>query len=48
MVGAPDDADQREPAVPRDPKTRVFLQAEMEKYLFGEGAEKPAGYTPAD
>lgn len=34
--------------VPRDPKTRVFLQAEMEKYLFGEGAEKPAGYTPTD
>ena len=33
---------------PRDAKTRAFLQAEMEKYLFGEGAEKPAGYTPAD
>ena len=32
---------------PRDAKTRAFLQAEMEKYLFGDGAEKPAGYTPA-
>ena len=31
---------------PRDAKTRTFLQAEMEKFLFGEGAEKPAGYTP--
>ena len=33
---------------PRDAKTRAFLQAEMEKYLFGDGAEKPAGYTPTD
>lgn len=32
--------------MPRDPKTRVFLQAEMEKFLFGGGAEKPAGYQP--
>ena len=32
--------------VPRDPKARAFLQAEMEKFLFGDGAEKPAGYTP--
>lgn len=31
---------------PRDPKARAFLQAEMEKYLFGDGAQKPAGYTP--
>ena len=31
---------------PRDAKTRAFLQAEMEKYLFGPGAEKPPGYTP--
>lgn len=34
--------------VPRDPKTRVFLLAEMEKYLFGDGADKPAGYTPSE
>jgi Fe-S cluster biosynthesis and repair protein YggX len=32
--------------MPRDPKARAFLQAEMEKFLFGEGAEKPAGYVP--
>lgn len=31
---------------PLDPKHRAYLQAEMEKFLFGEGAEKPAGYTP--
>ena len=33
---------------PRDAKTRAFLLAEMEKFLFGEGAEKPVGYTPED
>ena len=31
---------------PLDPKHRAYLQTEMEKYLFGGGAEKPAGYTP--
>ena len=31
---------------PLDPKHRAYLQAEMEKYLFGDGAEKPAGYSP--
>ena len=31
---------------PLDPKTRAFLEAEMQKFLFGEGAEKPAGYVP--
>ena len=31
---------------PRDAKARAFLQAEMDKFLFGTGAEKPAGYTP--
>ena len=30
---------------PMDPKARAFLAAEMEKYLFGDGAEKPAGYV---
>lgn len=29
-----------------DPKAREFLQAEMEKFLFGGGSEMPAGYTP--
>jgi len=32
--------------MPRDPQTRAFLQGEMVKFLFGEGAEKPAGFTP--
>ena len=31
---------------PLEPKTRSFLSAEMEKYFFGDGAEKPAGYVP--
>ena len=29
-----------------DPKARKFLVEEMEKFLFGGGAEKPAGYVP--
>ena len=29
-----------------DPKSRAFLMQEMEKFLFGEGSEKPVGYTP--
>jgi Fe-S cluster biosynthesis and repair protein YggX len=29
-----------------DPKSRVFLLDEMQKFLFGDGSEKPAGYTP--
>ena len=32
---------------PLDPKHRAFLQAEMEKFLFGTGSDKPEGYTPA-
>ena len=31
---------------PLDPKTRPFLEAEMQKFLFGDGAEKPSGYVP--
>ena len=30
---------------PRDPKHRAFLETELEKFLFGGGAEKPAGYV---
>ncbi|PJD96844.1 MAG: oxidative damage protection protein [Legionella sp.] len=26
-------------------KSREFLKEEMQKYFFGEGSEKPAGYT---
>ena len=33
---------------PRDPKHRAFLESEMQKFLFGEGAEKPAGYVPPE
>ena len=31
---------------PRDPQHRAFLEAELEKYLFGGGAEAPAGFVP--
>ena len=29
---------------PVDPKARKFLEAEMEKYFFGAGSERPADY----
>lgn len=29
-----------------DPKARKFLEQEMEKFFFGEGADKPEGYVP--
>jgi Fe-S cluster biosynthesis and repair protein YggX len=29
---------------PVDPKARKFLEAEMEKYFFGAGSEKPAEF----
>ena len=28
-----------------DPKARQFLQAELEKYFFGEGSAVPSGYV---
>jgi Fe-S cluster biosynthesis and repair protein YggX len=31
---------------PLDPKARKFLEAEMEKFLFGEGSSAPPGYSP--
>ena len=31
---------------PLAPETRRFLEGEMEKFLFGGGAVKPAGYVP--
>lgn len=31
---------------PIDPSARAFLAAEMEKFLFDGGAEKPEGYVP--
>lgn len=33
---------------PRNPEHRAFLEKELEKFLFGEGAEKPAGFTPEE
>ena len=33
---------------PIDPKHRKFLESEMEKYFFGEGSEKPAGFVPGN
>jgi Fe-S cluster biosynthesis and repair protein YggX len=31
---------------PLDPKSRRFLEGEMEGFFFGAGAAKPAGYVP--
>ncbi len=33
---------------PMDPEARKYLESEMEKFLFGEGSEKPAGYVPTE
>jgi len=33
---------------PLDPKHRAMLEAEMEKFLFGGGADKPAGFVAPD
>jgi len=30
---------------PLDPKARAYLAGEMEKFLFGEGAEAPKGFV---
>ena len=32
---------------PVEPKSRKFLEAEMEKFLFGAGSERPADFKPA-
>lgn len=31
---------------PFEPEARKFLEAEMEKYFFGGGSEKPKEYVP--
>jgi Fe-S cluster biosynthesis and repair protein YggX len=31
---------------PMNPKDRKFLEEQMEKFFFGEGAEAPEGYVP--
>ncbi len=33
---------------PMNPEHRAYLEAEMEKYFFGEGSEKPEGYVAPD
>ncbi|HET7307079.1 MAG TPA: oxidative damage protection protein [Gammaproteobacteria bacterium] len=33
---------------PIDPNARKFLEAEMEKFLFGEGSDKPEEYVPPE
>ena len=33
---------------PLDPAHRARLEAEMEKFLFGGGADAPAGYVPPE
>ena len=30
---------------PIDPKSRTFLEEQMEKFFFGEGAETPPDYV---
>lgn len=29
----------------REPKAKEFLSSEMDKFLFGEGSDKPPGFT---
>ncbi len=31
---------------PMDPKARKFLEEQMERHFFGEGAAMPEGYVP--
>jgi len=31
---------------PMDAEAKNMIKAEMEKFLFGEGAEAPEGYVP--
>ena len=31
---------------PIEPEARKFLEAEMEKFFFGEGSQLPEGYVP--
>ena len=33
---------------PLNPDHRAYLEAEMEKYFFGEGSEEPEGYVAPD
>ena len=33
---------------PVDPKARKFLEAEMEKFFFGQGSDRPAEFKPPE
>ena len=33
---------------PMDPKARKFLEEQMDRYFFGEGAELPQSYVPPE
>jgi len=33
---------------PIEPKARKFLEAEMDKFFFGNGSEAPEGFVPKD
>jgi len=33
---------------PVEPKARKFLEAEMEKFFFGPGSDRPAEFKPPD
>lgn len=33
---------------PIEPKSRKFLEEEMEKFFFGEGSERPKEYVPPE
>jgi len=33
---------------PIEPKARKFLEEEMEKFFFGEGSDRPEGFTPEE
>jgi Fe-S cluster biosynthesis and repair protein YggX len=33
---------------PLNPEHRAFLEGEMQKFLFGGGADKPEGYRPTE
>ena len=33
---------------PMNPDHRKYLEEQMEKFFFGDGADKPAGYVPPE
>lgn len=33
---------------PMNPEHKQYIQEQIEKYFFGEGADRPAGYVPPE